>query len=73
MHFLFCARCVAALYTAKYQSADNGAVTSVSSINWSKTSMTKNREAGVLFDGTASDEAAAITAQMQVLGKSNGV
>jgi hypothetical protein len=35
--------------------------------------MTKNREAGVLFDGTASDEAAAITAQMQVLGKSNGV
>jgi len=28
--------------------------------------MTKNREAGVVFDGTASDEAAAITAQMQV-------
>jgi phosphatidylserine/phosphatidylglycerophosphate/cardiolipin synthase-like enzyme len=54
------------IYTAKYQSADNGAVTSVSSINWSKTSMTKNREAGVVFDGTASDEAAAITAQMQV-------
>jgi hypothetical protein len=31
--------------------------------------MTKNREAGVLLDGTASSEAAALTAHMQVRTK----
>jgi phosphatidylserine/phosphatidylglycerophosphate/cardiolipin synthase-like enzyme len=53
------------LVHAKYQSADNGNLTAVSSSNWSKASMTENREAGVLIDGTASEEGAELTAYMQ--------
>lgn len=36
---------------AKYIAIDNGTKAAVSSINWSKTSMTKNREAGALISG----------------------
>ena len=50
---------------AKYQSIDNGRKAAVSSINWSKTSMTKNREAGALLDGGATETAAKLASYMQ--------
>lgn len=38
---------------AKYVSIDNGTKISISSINWSKSSMTKNREAGAILSGSS--------------------
>jgi phosphatidylserine/phosphatidylglycerophosphate/cardiolipin synthase-like enzyme len=51
---------------AKYQSIDNGRRTAVSSINWSKASMTENREAGVVINAdNAKGVGAEMTAYMQ--------
>jgi phosphatidylserine/phosphatidylglycerophosphate/cardiolipin synthase-like enzyme len=52
---------------AKYQAIDNGRRVAVSSINWSKTSMTKNREAGALFAGDTTPAAHELAAYMQTV------
>jgi len=47
---------------AKYTSVDGGRRSAVSSINWSKASTTKNREAGAILEG---DGLSALTSYMQ--------